>query len=91
MRSTWGLSHVKLTEQRFESETGRPRDAHQARAGRAAAAGQRSLCQGSRQSPTITARTVESHIDRICLKTRTRNRTHMVAQALKQGLLAAVA
>jgi LuxR family transcriptional regulator of spore coat protein len=36
----------------------------------------------------ITARTVESHIDRLRLKTRTRNRTHMVAQAVQQGLLA---
>lgn len=35
----------------------------------------------------ITPRTVESHIDKIRLKTRTRNRTHMVAQAIKQGLL----
>ncbi len=37
----------------------------------------------------ITPRTVESHIDKIRLKTRTRNRTHMVAQAIKQGLLTA--
>ncbi len=37
----------------------------------------------------ITPRTVESHIDKIRLKTRTRNRTHMVAQAIKQGLLSA--
>ena len=35
----------------------------------------------------ITARTVESHIDRLRLKTRTRNRTHMVAHAIQQGLL----
>lgn len=35
----------------------------------------------------ITPRTVESHIDRIRLKTRTRNRTHMVAKALQYGLL----
>ncbi len=38
-------------------------------------------------SLSITPRTVESHIDKIRLKTRTRNRTHMVAQAIKQGLL----
>ena len=37
----------------------------------------------------ITPRTVESHIDKLRLKTRTRNRTHMVAQAIKQGLLEA--
>ena len=37
----------------------------------------------------IAPRTVESHIDKIRLKTRTRNRTHMVAQAIKQGLLSA--
>lgn len=35
----------------------------------------------------ITARTVESHIDRLRLKTRTRNRTHMVAHAIQHGLL----
>ena len=35
----------------------------------------------------ITARTVESHIDKLRLKTRTRNRTHMVAEAIHQGLL----
>ena len=35
----------------------------------------------------ITARTVESHLDRLRLKTRTRNRTHMVAHAIQQGLL----
>ena len=35
----------------------------------------------------ITARTVESHIDRIRLKTRTRNRTHVVAQAIQDGLI----
>lgn len=35
----------------------------------------------------ITARTVESHIDKLRLKTRTRNRTHMVAQAIQHGLL----
>ena len=36
-------------------------------------------------SLAITHRTVESHIHRIRLKTRTRNRTHMVAQALRLG------
>lgn len=36
---------------------------------------------------SITARTVESHVDKLRLKTRTRNRTHMVAQAIQQGLL----
>lgn len=39
---------------------------------------------------SITARTVESHIDRIRLKTRTRNRTHMVVTAIQQGLLPAL-
>ncbi len=33
----------------------------------------------------ITSRTVESHVDKLRLKTRTRNRTHMVAQAIQQG------
>jgi DNA-binding CsgD family transcriptional regulator len=37
------------------------------------------------QTLAITARTVESHIDRVRLKTRTRNRTHMVAHAIQQG------
>lgn len=35
----------------------------------------------------ITARTVETHIDRLRLKTHTRNRTHMVVRAIEQGLL----
>jgi DNA-binding CsgD family transcriptional regulator len=35
----------------------------------------------------ITSRTVESHIDKLRLKTRSRNRTHMVAQAIQLGLL----
>lgn len=35
----------------------------------------------------ITARTVESHIDKLRLKTGARNRTHMVAQAIHLGLL----
>lgn len=35
----------------------------------------------------ITSRTVESHIDKLRLKTRSRNRTHMVAQAIHLGLL----
>ena len=35
----------------------------------------------------ITSRTVESHIDKLRLKTRSRNRTHMVAQAIHRGLL----
>lgn len=42
------------------------------------------------KSLAITARTVESHIDRVRLKTRTRNRTHMVAQAIQDGLIARV-
>ena len=41
------------------------------------------------QDLSITPRTVESHIDRIRLKTRTRNRTHMVALAMQMGLLPA--
>lgn len=35
---------------------------------------------------TITARTVETHIDKLQLKTHTRNRTHMVVRAMEQGL-----
>lgn len=35
----------------------------------------------------IAPRTVERHIDHIRLKTRARNRSHMVALALRQGLL----
>jgi len=35
----------------------------------------------------ITSRTVESHIDKLRLKTRARNRTHMVAQAIHLGWL----
>jgi DNA-binding CsgD family transcriptional regulator len=35
----------------------------------------------------ITSRTVESHIDKLRLKTRARNRTHLVAQAMQLGLL----
>ena len=35
----------------------------------------------------ITSRTVESHIDKLRLKTRARNRTHLVAQAIQLGLL----
>ena len=35
----------------------------------------------------IAPRTVERHIDHIRLKTRTRNRSHMVAYAISEGLL----
>lgn len=35
----------------------------------------------------IAPRTVERHIDHIRLKTRTRNRSHMVAFALANGLI----
>ena len=35
----------------------------------------------------ITSRTVESHVDKLRLKTGARNRTHMVAQAIHLGLL----
>ena len=35
----------------------------------------------------IAPRTVERHIDHVRLKTRTRNRPHMVAFAIEQGLL----
>lgn len=35
----------------------------------------------------ITARTVETHIDKLRLKTQARNRTHMVVRAIGQGLL----
>lgn len=36
---------------------------------------------------TIAPRTVERHIDHIRLKTRTRNRSHMVAFAIANGLV----
>lgn len=36
---------------------------------------------------SIAPRTVETHIERLRLKTQTRNRTHMVAHAIQQGLL----
>ena len=39
------------------------------------------------QKLSITPGTVETYIDRIRLKTRTRNRAHMVAQAIQLGLL----
>lgn len=35
----------------------------------------------------IAPRTVERHIDHIRLKTRTRNRSHMVAYAIAKGLI----
>lgn len=35
----------------------------------------------------MSPRTVERHIEHIRLKTRTRNRTHMVAQAILEGLI----
>ena len=37
----------------------------------------------------IAPRTVERHIDHIRLKTRTRNRSHMVAFALTNGMIGA--
>lgn len=40
------------------------------------------------KSLNIAPRTVERHIDHIRLKTRTRNRSHMVAYAMGQGLIA---
>lgn len=39
------------------------------------------------QKLSIAPRTVERHIDHVRLKTGTRNRTHMVAHAIGQGLL----
>lgn len=35
----------------------------------------------------ITARTVETHINHLKLKTRSRNRAHLVAMALEAGLI----
>lgn len=35
----------------------------------------------------IAPRTVERHIGRVRLKTRTRNRSHMVAYAISKGLI----
>jgi DNA-binding CsgD family transcriptional regulator len=39
------------------------------------------------QTLSIAPRTVEHHIDHARLKTRTRNRTHLVAYAMHNGLL----
>lgn len=39
------------------------------------------------QRLAIASRTVEGHIETIKLKTLTRNRTHLVAVALREGLL----
>jgi two-component system response regulator NreC len=39
------------------------------------------------QKLKIAPRTVERHIGRVRLKTRTRNRSHMVAYALSKGLI----
>lgn len=36
---------------------------------------------------SIAPRTVERHIDHIRLKTRTRNRSHLVAYAIAKGLI----
>ena len=36
---------------------------------------------------SIAPKTVERHIDHVRMKTRTRNRIHMVAHALQQGLV----
>ena len=41
------------------------------------------------QRLAIAPRTVERHIDYIRLKTRTRNRTHMVVHAIREGLITA--
>lgn len=41
------------------------------------------------QQLSIAPRTVERHIDHVRLKTRTRNRTHMVAHAIRAGLIPA--
>ena len=35
----------------------------------------------------INSRTVESHINHLKLKTRSRNRAHLVAMALEEGLI----
>jgi DNA-binding CsgD family transcriptional regulator len=35
----------------------------------------------------ITSRTVEAHINHLKLKTRARNRAHLVAMALEEGLI----
>lgn len=35
----------------------------------------------------IAPRTVEHHIDHARLKTRTRNRVHMIAHAIQEGLI----
>lgn len=35
----------------------------------------------------ITSRTVETHINHIKIKTRSRNRAHLVAIALREGLI----
>ncbi|KXU32645.1 hypothetical protein A0J57_08825 [Sphingobium sp. 22B] len=39
------------------------------------------------QNLKIAPRTVERHIGRVRLKTRTRNRSHMVAYAISKGLI----
>ena len=39
---------------------------------------------------SITPRTVEQHIDNVRLKTRTRNRLHMVADLIRMGLISLV-
>jgi len=41
------------------------------------------------QELAIAPRTIERHIDHIRLKTRTRNRTHMVVHAIREGLITA--
>ena len=38
---------------------------------------------------SIAPRTVERYIDHVRLKTRTRNRAHMVAHAIREGLIQA--
>lgn len=39
----------------------------------------------------VTPRNIESKIEKLRLKTRTRNRTHLVAHALKHGLVSLTA
>lgn len=36
---------------------------------------------------SIAPRTVEHHVDNARLKTNSRNRVHMIAQAIRQGLI----
>lgn len=40
------------------------------------------------QQLAIAPRTVEHHIDHARLKTQTRNRVHMIAHAIREGIIA---